>query len=71
MNLNKACCNILLQLTDLINQITEQDFNKPVSEDTRLKDEKFEYEEKNTSTEPVNNDSEKKTERQSVNNSVE
>lgn len=49
----------------------EQDFNKPVSEDTRLKDEKFEYEEKNTSTEPVNNDSEKKTESQSVNNSVE
>jgi hypothetical protein len=30
MNLNKACCNILLQLTDLVNQITEQDFNKPV-----------------------------------------
>ena len=30
MNLNKACCNILLQLTDLVNQITEQDFIKPV-----------------------------------------
>lgn len=30
MNLNKACCNILLQLTDLVNNMTEQDFNKPV-----------------------------------------
>lgn len=30
MNLNKACCNILAQLTDLVNQITEQDFIKPV-----------------------------------------
>lgn len=30
MNLNKACCNILSQLTDLIQQITEQDFTRPV-----------------------------------------
>jgi len=30
MNLNKACCNILKQLTDLVNQISEQDFAKPV-----------------------------------------
>lgn len=31
MNLNKACCNILAQLTDLIHQISEQDFTKPVA----------------------------------------
>lgn len=31
MNLNKACCNILTQLTDLIHQISEQDFTKPVA----------------------------------------
>ncbi len=30
MKLNKACGNILTQLTDLINQISEQDFTKPV-----------------------------------------
>jgi hypothetical protein len=30
MNLNKACCNILSQLTELVNQISEQDFVKPV-----------------------------------------
>jgi hypothetical protein len=30
MDLNKACCNILSQLTDLVSQITEQDFVKPV-----------------------------------------
>lgn len=31
MNLNKACCNILEQLTDLLHQISEQDFTKPVA----------------------------------------
>jgi hypothetical protein len=31
MSLHKACCNILIQLTDLVNQISEQDFSKPVS----------------------------------------
>ena len=31
MSLHKACCNILTQLTDLVNQISEQDFAKPVS----------------------------------------
>jgi len=31
MNLNKACCNILSQLSDLVHQITEQDFTKPVA----------------------------------------
>jgi len=30
MSLNKACCNILSQLTELIQQITEQDFIRPV-----------------------------------------
>jgi uncharacterized damage-inducible protein DinB len=30
MNLNKACGNILKQLTDLVNQLSEQDFTKPV-----------------------------------------
>ena len=30
MNLNKSCGNILTQLTDLINQLSEQDFIKPV-----------------------------------------
>jgi hypothetical protein len=30
MNLQTACCGILSQLTDLVNQISEQDFNKPV-----------------------------------------
>lgn len=30
MNLNKACGNILTQLTDLVNQLSEQDFIKPV-----------------------------------------
>lgn len=30
MNLNKACCNILGQLTDLVSQLSEQDFVKPV-----------------------------------------
>jgi hypothetical protein len=30
MNLHKACGNILVQLTDLVNQISEQDFTKPV-----------------------------------------
>ena len=29
MNLNKACINILSQLTDLLNDISEQDFVKP------------------------------------------
>ena len=31
MNLHKACSNILAQLTDLVNQISEQDFAKPVA----------------------------------------
>lgn len=31
MNVSKACSNILSQLTDLVNQLTEQDFVKPVS----------------------------------------
>jgi hypothetical protein len=30
MNLNKACSTILSQLSDLVSQITEQDFIKPV-----------------------------------------
>lgn len=30
MNLNKACGNILTQLTDLVNQLSEQDFIKPI-----------------------------------------
>ena len=30
MNLNNACGNILTQLTDLVNQLSEQDFTKPV-----------------------------------------
>jgi hypothetical protein len=30
MNLDKACCNILKQLTDLTHQISEKDFTKPV-----------------------------------------
>lgn len=30
MDLNKACGNILTQLTDLVNQLSEQDFTKPV-----------------------------------------
>ncbi len=30
MNLNKACSNILTQLTDLTNQISEHDFAKPI-----------------------------------------
>ncbi len=31
MNLNKACGNILTQLTDLVNQLSEQDFTNPVN----------------------------------------
>lgn len=31
MNLQTACCGILTQLSNLVNQISEQDFNKPVS----------------------------------------
>lgn len=31
MNVSKACSNILSQLTDVINQLTEQDFIKPVN----------------------------------------
>jgi uncharacterized damage-inducible protein DinB len=31
MSLQTACCGILSQLTDLVSQISEQDFNKPVS----------------------------------------
>lgn len=31
MNLQKACGNILTQLTTLVNQISEQDFSKPVA----------------------------------------
>lgn len=30
MNLNKACCNILSQLTDVVHQLSEQDFTKPI-----------------------------------------
>jgi uncharacterized damage-inducible protein DinB len=30
MNLNKACCNILSQLTDVTNQISEQDFTRQI-----------------------------------------
>jgi hypothetical protein len=30
MNLNIACCNIIAQLSDLVKQITEPDFSKPV-----------------------------------------
>lgn len=30
MSLNKACSNILTQLTDLLNQISENDFIKPI-----------------------------------------
>lgn len=30
MNLNRACCTILSQLTHLVNQISDQDFTKPV-----------------------------------------
>ena len=30
MNLTNACSNILTQLTDLVNQISEQEFTKPV-----------------------------------------
>jgi len=30
MNLNKACCNILSQLTDVVDQISEQDFTKQI-----------------------------------------
>lgn len=30
MNINQACSNILSQLTDMVNQLTEQDFVKPV-----------------------------------------
>jgi hypothetical protein len=31
MNLHKACDNILVQLTDLVNQLSEHDFSKPVA----------------------------------------
>jgi len=31
MNVAKACSNILSQLTDVVNQLTEQDFSKPVN----------------------------------------
>lgn len=31
MNIVKACSNILSQLTDMVNQLTEQDFSKPVN----------------------------------------
>jgi hypothetical protein len=30
MKLNIACCNILTQLTDLVNQLSEQDFVRPI-----------------------------------------
>jgi hypothetical protein len=30
MNVSKACSNILSQLTNVVNQLTEQDFTKPV-----------------------------------------
>lgn len=30
MNITKACANILSQLTDVVNQLTETDFSKPV-----------------------------------------
>lgn len=30
MNLNKACCNILSQLTDVVHQLSEQDFTKQI-----------------------------------------
>lgn len=30
MNISKACANILAQLTDMVNQLSEQDFVKPV-----------------------------------------
>lgn len=31
MNVTKACSNILSQLTDVVNQLTEHDFSKPVN----------------------------------------
>jgi uncharacterized damage-inducible protein DinB len=30
MNITKACANILSQLTDMVSQLTEQDFSRPV-----------------------------------------